>query len=410
MAEEYDSHYLKSITSLGDKCKIVTNQDIYSKTGIKIASRGTKIDSSFYDRLVKHKLMSGLDTCMTAENAVTIEEIRTGAQKVPETDPDFSQIGALVDQEGIWSAISNIKLNSALAFKLTVARENRPEILDHSLRIVLLSLYLGLRLDLPEDHLVALATAALFHDLGELHIDPELLKKSNTLSEEERRHIYAHPMTAFAILKELEEYHPLVSTAVLEHHEFLDGSGYPFGLTGQKIEPLAQILSIAEVTGGILDQRRLEIVLKLNKHKLNTDLIGYITELFKSKQGKTDSAQNIAEIDAQLAYLARAFEEWDGIFNNQDTPILKFTNLRLAQLRQSLFDAGFNPSEMRWLTSGIENDPDGMLDVQALISEARWQITNLSRELNRLWPDFGNSGDAGAVKGWIAKCVKCMEN
>ncbi len=413
MQEENDSHYLKSVTTLGDTHRIVTSQDIYSKTGIKLAGKGSSINSSIYDRLVKHKLIPALDQCMTVENAVTAEEILARTKQVLEGESHFSRIEELADMDRIWSAISKVKLNDALAFKLTVAREKRPELLEHSLRILLLALYLGVRLDLLESHLVALATASLFHDLGELHIDPEILVKTHAFTEEERRHIYAHPMTAFMILKEFQEYHPLVSTAVLEHHENLDGSGYPAGLSGEKITPLAQILSIAEVTGGILDRYRLEIVLKLNKHKLNTDLIGYLAELFRSKYGTIRSDLSIGEINEHLAHMARAFENWDDIYGrqkNQDIPILRFTNLRISELRQSLFDAGFNPSEMSRLTLGIEDDPDEIQDVQSLINESRWQITSLAKELNRLWPGFEKGEEASIVKDWISNCIECMEN
>lgn len=411
MAGENDSHYLKSVTTLGDKRRIVTNQDVYSKTGIKLASRGSKIDSSFYDRLVRHKLMPALDQCMTVEDSVSAAELLADTKKVLEGEPHFSRIAELVDPKQIWSAISKISLNNALSFKLTVARENRPELLEHSLRIALVSLYLGLRLDLPESQLAALATAAMFHDLGELHIDPEILKKK-ILSGEERRHIYAHPMTVYVILKEFAEYHPLVSSAVLEHHEYLDGSGYPAGLSGQRISPLAQIIAIAEVTGGIPDRQRQEIVLKLNKHKLSTDLIGHMSELFRDRPGAVSLSQSVAEMGEQLVHLAQAFKSWDEIFSRQKnaTPILRFTNQRISDLRMSLFDAGFNPAETGWLILGIENDNQEMQDVQALISEARWQITSLARELNRLWPALENDANAKIVTDWIANCSKCMEN
>ncbi len=404
MEEENDSHYLKSVTSLGDTRNIVTSQDIHSKNGIKLAGRGSRIDSSFYDRLVRHKLMLSLDQCMTVENAVTEDELLAGTKKLFEEEPRFFIVTQLVDIRKIWSAISRIRLNDALAFKLTVAREMRPEILEHSLRILLISLCIGSKCRLSEADLANLAAAAIFHDLGELHIDPEILKKAD-LSTEERRHIYAHPMTAYLILKEFPEYHPVISTTVLQHHEHLDGSGYPAGISGQKIAPLAQILGVAEVTGGIADPHRLEIVLKLNMHKLNTEVIGHALELLKPDQETSGSDQSIGEIGDRLAQLARAFEAWNEICGTRDAPIFKLANQRIVKLRHALFDAGFNPLELGWLTSGIENDPGEIQDVQTLVNESFWQIRNLERELNRLWPDFEKAADADKqiLKDWIGR-------
>lgn len=409
MVEEDDSHYLKSVTSLGDTLRIVTNQDVYSKTGIKLASRGSRIDSSFYDKLVRHKLMPVLDECMTAENSVTTEELVSRAKRVFEACRQFSSIPGFVELERIWAVLSKIRLVDALAFKLTVAREKRPELLDHSLRIALLSIYLGLRRDLPETDLEALAMAAVFHDLGELHIDPEILGKSHSLTMDERRHIYAHPMIAYVILKAFREYHPLISTTVLQHHEYLDGSGYPAGLPCEKIGMLSQILGIAEVAGGIPNQDRLEIVLKLNKHKLNTDLIGHVAELLRSGTEESAGESSLADIERRLERLPKAFEDWEALFNHQkDVPIVKFANQRIQELRRALFDAGFNPYEPAWLVTVIEDGREGAQDVDALIQETCWQIRSLSRELNRLWPDFQSS--ARALSEWIDNSIEAMEN
>ncbi len=408
MSAEEDSHYLKSVTSLGDTREVVTNQDIYSRTGIKLASRGSRINSSFYDRLVRHKLMPNLDECMTVEGAVSTRELLSRAKALFENDSPLSGMAEFVEMERLWAIVSKINLNNALSFKLTVAREKRPEILEHSLRIMLLSLYIGLRRDLPESEMVALATAAAFHDLGELHIDPEILDKQHALTPDERRHIYAHPMTAHVILKGFPIYHPLISTAVLEHHEYLDGSGYPAGLPGEKIGHLSQILGIAEVTGGIRNRERLEIVLKLNKHKLNTHLIGLVSELFRPGAGASGADRNSGDIGKTLALLAESFDEWDKLCHARgaDTPIVKFANQRIQNLRHALFDAGFNPYEPGWLISGIEDDPEGLLDVEALISESAWQLKSLVRELDRFWPDK----DGEAVKTWIGNCIQKMVN
>lgn len=403
MEEENDSHYLKRVTSLGDARKIVTNQDIYSKTGIKLASIGSRINSSFYDRLVRHKLMPPLDQCMTVDDAVTADSLLAWTRKVFENEARFSEMEKLVDIESIWSAISKINLNGPLAFKLTVAREMRPSLLDHSLRIALISLYLGLRCNLPEKDFITLATAAVFHDLGELHIDPEIIEKSNDLTLLERRHIYAHPMVAYVILKDFPEYHPAISTTVLQHHECLDGSGYPAGLSGKAISFLAQILGVAEVASGIADRNRMEIVLKLNKHKLNTDLIGHVIELFRSEQGHPSSGKSIPEIEKKLSHLAQSFKTWDEI-DKRDYPLFQFADQRIFELKQALFDAGFNPVELDRLTRGIEDDPESLNDVHTLVNESFWQIKNLERELNRL-PDYDKATEAekNILKDWIRR-------
>ena len=401
MAEEHDSHYLKSVTSLGDERKVIASEDIYSQSGIKLASRGARIDSSFYDRLVKHKLMSGLDNCMTVDDAVDAAEIASAARQAAETEPDFAKLPELVDMDVMRAAISRIHLNSALAFKMTVARDQRRDIYRHTLRILLLSVYLGIRQKLPGHRLTELATAALFHDLGELHIDPDILGKPAPLTQEERRHIYAHPMTAYVLLKEFPQYHPAISTAVLEHHEYLDGSGYPAGLTSKRISEFGRMLSTAEVAASLLEKSRPEIALKFNKNKHDMNLIGHLSELFRARQIDVHPEQSIPRMNAQLTRLAEAFERWDGLCG--DAPVFRLADQRIGEIRQSLYDAGFNPAETGWLTRGIEGNEEAMLDVQALIDETSWQLLSLSREINRLWPGSEGESDAQTINDWIAE-------
>jgi hypothetical protein len=149
MEEIDDPYYLKRVTSLGDTRRIVTNQDVFSKTGIKLASTGSRINSSFHDRLARHKLMPPLDQCMTVEDAVTVDFLLAQAKHVFANEARFSAMEKLVDIERIWSAISGVNLNSSLAFKLTVARAVRPALIDHSLRNARISLYLGSICRLP---------------------------------------------------------------------------------------------------------------------------------------------------------------------------------------------------------------------------------------------------------------------
>ena len=146
-------------------------------------------------------------------------------------------------------------------------------------------------------------------------------------------------------------------------------------------------------------------MLKLNMHKLNTEVIGHALELLKPDQEISGSDQSIGEIGDRLAQLARAFEAWNEICQTRDAPIFKLANQRILELRHALFDAGFNPLELDWLTSGIENDPGEIQDVQTLVSESFWQIRNLERELNRLWPDFEKAADADKqiLKDWISR-------
>lgn len=95
---------------------------------------------------------------------------------------------------------------------------------------------------------------ALIHDLGKLSIPSSILNKPGTLAQAEINLIQMHPQTGFTIVKSLEFPWP-VQDIILQHHERLDGSGYPDGLAGSAIADEARIVSVADVVEAMSSHR-----------------------------------------------------------------------------------------------------------------------------------------------------------
>jgi len=107
---------------------------------------------------------------------------------------------------------------------------------------------------LPEDRVECVRMAAEIHDIGKLAIPREVLRNPEQLSEQERALIQRHPRAGFRILKAIRFLWP-VSTIVHQHHERLDGSGYPCGLRSESILLEARILSVADVVEAMASHR-----------------------------------------------------------------------------------------------------------------------------------------------------------
>ena len=95
-----------------------------------------------------------------------------------------------------------------------------------------------------------LRMAAAIHDLGKILVPAAILNKSGDLSEHEMAIIRSHPQTAYDILKDIDFPWPIAET-IYQHHERMDGSGYPRGLKGEEILLEARILSVADVFDAI---------------------------------------------------------------------------------------------------------------------------------------------------------------
>jgi PAS domain S-box-containing protein/putative nucleotidyltransferase with HDIG domain len=129
-----------------------------------------------------------------------------------------------------------------------------PYTAGHERRVAALASAIAEEMGLPEDQVRGIHLAATIHDLGKIQIPAEILSKPGPLTDVEHKLIRQHPQTGYEILKDIEFPWPIART-ILQHHERMDGSGYPYGLTGGEILIEARILSVADVVEAMASHR-----------------------------------------------------------------------------------------------------------------------------------------------------------
>lgn len=392
-----DPHYLRSVTHLGDTVPIVANREISTSTGMKLISAGMRIDSSLYDRLLRHRLAPPLDQCLSTEDTVTGTSLAELATRMIVGDRQLALIQTVkYDGQTLASVLKQAPLNPAIAFKLTVMRETNTVLFKRSIYVALVSIYLGMKLHLEKIQLKDLATAALLHDIGLLHVDPKLLDRDHKMSESERRHLYVHPVTGWMVLKTYPEYKKKVLDAVLQHHEHLDGSGYPRGLKSGEIGQLAQIIAIAEIVASrngseddALSWSRLETILKLNLRRYGRNLVPCL-KIFYSEESEAPPCSDIDKLNAQekIFRISAIFAAWEKarVACDGKIPACAFINERMTNLRVEIVDAGLNPFTEDQQLLGVEDDSQACFDARMLLDETLWQLGNITREIQRRWP------------------------
>jgi HD-GYP domain-containing protein (c-di-GMP phosphodiesterase class II) len=117
----------------------------------------------------------------------------------------------------------------------------------HSVNVTVISLMIGKFQNLSHLQLKKLALGTLLHDVGKIRFPPEIFYKEGPLSEEERKIIRMHPVWSREIIQKHAEYDFLASVIALQHHERMNGSGYPYGLAGEEIHLLSRICACADV-------------------------------------------------------------------------------------------------------------------------------------------------------------------
>lgn len=116
----------------------------------------------------------------------------------------------------------------------------------HSMNVALISHVIGEWMGLPKEELDVLTIAGLLHDIGKLHIPPEIISKPGKLTDAEFNIIHFHPKFGHEIVK-TKHLDPRVALVTLQHHERIDGSGYPAGLKGKDMDTFSKIVAIADV-------------------------------------------------------------------------------------------------------------------------------------------------------------------
>jgi putative nucleotidyltransferase with HDIG domain len=128
----------------------------------------------------------------------------------------------------------------------SVVEMRDPYTAGHQRQVSLLSEVIAIEMGLDHFHQEAVRMAGFVHDIGKIGVPAEILSKPSRLSEWEMYLIKTHSQTGHQILKEIEFPWP-IAQITLQHHERLDGSGYPYGLRGEEVLIEARILAVADV-------------------------------------------------------------------------------------------------------------------------------------------------------------------
>jgi len=125
----------------------------------------------------------------------------------------------------------------------------------HSVNVCILSLVTGITLSYNDLKLNELGIGALLHDIGKTKISKEILNKPDDLTEAEYKEIQKHSRYGFDILRQYPEISLLSAHIAFQHHERLDGTGYPRQLSGNDIHEYAKIVAVADVYDSLMADR-----------------------------------------------------------------------------------------------------------------------------------------------------------
>lgn len=395
-------HFTKAVTELGEKRPVVTTQAIFNDRGIKIVEKGVAVNANLYERLISHKLPIPIEQSVSSAPVVNGPVLRTCAEEVLRDIPFFARIAADARQASILlETLDTLVLPDPMSFQLLLAKEVRPELFRHSVLMALFATWCSITPVLSRFDLGLAATAGLLHDVGMLHLDPLLLDPHGEISREQRRQLYSHPLVSTVLIERHHGYPRELLRAVTEHHEFLDGSGYPRNLRAEAISPLGRILSLGELVTSMLEsghampEVRLGVQLRMNRHRYDPALLARVQQYL---QQHPESAM-LAFVDPGelLEDPVRRLQDINAMVLDWPAPALQALPLsdarregmaavmvQASQLRRTLATVGV--AELQLSQLGGESLDDALrLELSLLAQEAQWQLRALARQTKRRW-------------------------
>ena len=156
-------------------------------------------------------------------------------------NPEFEKIENLVEE-----ILKEILENKKLLIDLTEVRSTDNYTFEHSVNVCILAMILGRSIGYGKKNLKKIGLGALLHDIGKVGVDEEILKKSKRLTEGEYGEIKRHTTKGYELVKSLDLLCEDSRRIVRDHHEWVNGKGYPKGLKGHEIHPFARIVGICD--------------------------------------------------------------------------------------------------------------------------------------------------------------------
>ncbi len=245
---------------------MVTAQSIYNSQGASFLTKGSALNIQYINRLKKLNI-----------NELTVTSLNPSLPLPPPDDvvQEKTRVTAI---HNIFNTFQSIQQSGQLDMKLvqTTAEEllhdiisqrmNLIQITDirlhdtytfsHSVNVSILATMLGILCNYPQEKLITLTLSALLHDIGKVVIPSKILNKPSALTDEEFDIMRRHPEAGRKKLRELNSSIASILALVAgQHHEHMDGGGYPDHLLAKGIHPFSRIVAIADVYDALSSNR-----------------------------------------------------------------------------------------------------------------------------------------------------------
>ncbi len=276
-------------------------------------------------------------------------------------------------QDAVYKIIEEIFTNNGQALiQMNNVRSHDSYTLVHSINVAVLATFLGIINKLSLSDLKELTLGALLHDVGKNCIPENILNKKEPLTNDEFTLIKNHPLDSLSALKKAGCFSESIMSIASQHHEKIDGSGYPFHLKDKQIHPFAKMVSIADVFDALTSERAYKRAYKphiayniMSLHSPNSFQSDYLQKFFDNIA--IYPVGSVVKLNIGIAIVSKVFPEAVltpivKVFADNDCHKLKTSlTLDLAQERGVSIDCVYSDKELYNLYTTMDFDPQTLL-------------------------------------------------
>jgi HD-GYP domain-containing protein (c-di-GMP phosphodiesterase class II) len=235
---------------------VVAVEDILARDGELLLTQASLLDQKSIVRLKNKMLARPLADSIRIEKTITAGDLLQHLLDTIRSTEYFQSLAErkhpLSSLEPVCTMLSDLPLVQQF---LTVMAAQMNDLYHRTLCVSLWSLYIAQEMRLPAHDSGEIFLAALTHDVGMLHLNPQILHKADELTADDWQHVQSHVDISTKILRDIPGVSPAIVTAVMEHHERCDGTGYPFAKVESELSIPGQILAVADAIVGIYFNR-----------------------------------------------------------------------------------------------------------------------------------------------------------
>jgi putative nucleotidyltransferase with HDIG domain len=250
-------------------------KSIYNERGKVLLTQGSELTERFLVKLKKFHIATiyiedhtseGIDIEESIPDIIRLEAMETiteGFKTLYELNAKRSNLQGMIKsgramrsfQKVFRDIYSCLNENQSALNLLATTKIHENYVYNHCLNVSIYACQLAIENGLPLKNIEEIGLGAMLHDIGKIYVPPEILNKPGKLSTVEYEQVQKHCEMGFETLRKIHEIPATVAHCALQHHERIDGLGYPRGLKDDEIHKYAKIISVVDVFDALTNPR-----------------------------------------------------------------------------------------------------------------------------------------------------------